>query len=160
IGSTGSSLPNLLSDISYLRGQGGDIIISFGGAAGTELAQACGSVTSLQAQYQAVLNQYRATQLDFDIEGGEEGDSTTYTRRNAALAALQAANPGLTISFTLPSATTGLESSSIGLLQNAISQGVNISIVNLMTMDYGSADSQMGQEAINAANGLHSQLAN
>jgi len=160
IGSTGSSLPNLLSDISYLRGQGGDIIISFGGAAGTELAQACGSVSSLQAQYQAVVNQYSATHLDFDIEGGEEGDSTTYTRRNAALAALQAANPGLTISFTLPSSTTGLESSSIGLLQNAISQGVNISIVNLMTMDYGSADSQMGQEAINAANGLHSQLAN
>ncbi|EFH83217.1 carbohydrate binding domain-containing protein [Ktedonobacter racemifer] len=151
-------LPNLDSDISYLRSQGGDIIISFGGAAGQELAQTCSTVSSLQAQYQAVINQYHATHLDFDIEGGEQGDSTTYTRRNTALAALQAANPGLTISFTLPSATTGLLSDSLGLLNNAVSHGVNFNIVNLMTMDYGSPDSQMGQESINAANGLHSEL--
>ncbi len=151
-------LPNLTSDISYIRSQGGDIIISFGGAAGEELAETCTTVSSLQAQYQAVINQYSATHLDFDIEGGEQGDSTTYTRRNQALAALQAANPGLTISFTLPSATTGLLSDSLGLLNNAVAEGVNFNIVNLMTMDYGSADSQMGQEAINAANGLYSEL--
>ncbi|GHO70343.1 hypothetical protein KSC_092350 [Ktedonobacter sp. SOSP1-52] len=151
-------LPNLDSDISYLRAQGGDIIISFGGEAGQELAQTCSTVSSLQAQYQAVINQYHATHLDFDIEGGEQGDSTTYTRRNTALAALQTANPGLTISFTLPSATTGLLSDSLGLLNNAVSHGVNFNIVNLMTMDYGSPDSQMGQESINAANGLHSEL--
>lgn len=156
---TGTYLPHLDSDISYIRSQGGDIIISFGGAAGQELAQTCTSVSSLQAQYQAVVTKYSASHLDFDIEGGEQGDSTTYTRRNAALKALQAANPGLTISFTLPSATTGLLSDSLGLLSNAASQGVNFNIVNLMTMDYGSPDSNMGQEAINAANGLHSELA-
>lgn len=155
---TSTYLPNLTSDISYVRSQGGDIIISFGGAAGQELAQTCGDAGSLQAQYQAVINQYGATHLDFDIEGGEQGDSTTYDRRDTALAALQAANPGLTISFTLPSATTGLLSDSLGLLNNAISHGVNFNVVNLMTMDYGSPDSQMGQEAINAANGLYGQL--
>ncbi len=157
---TGTYLPHLDSDIQYIRSQGGDVIISFGGQTGEELAQACTSASSLQAQYQAVINQYSATHLDFDIEGGEQGDSTTYDRRNTALAALQSANPGLTISFTLPSATTGLLSDSLGLLNNAVSHGVNFSIVNLMTMDYGSADSQMGQEAINAANGLHSELQN
>src|SRR5258708_29147197 len=47
-------LPNLDSDISYIRSQGGDIIISFGGAAGQELAQTCSSASSLQAQYHAV----------------------------------------------------------------------------------------------------------
>lgn len=155
---TSTYLPHLDSDISYIRSQGGDIIISFGGEAGQELAQTCSTVSSLEAQYQAVINQYSVTHLDFDIEGGEQGDSTTYTRRNQALAALQAANPGLTISFTLPSATTGLLSDSLGLLNNAVAEGVNFSIVNLMTMDYGSPDSQMGQEAINAANGLHSEL--
>jgi hypothetical protein len=157
---TSTYLPNLDSDISYIRGQGGDIIISFGGEAGQELAQTCSSSSTLQAQYQAVVTKYNAMHLDFDIEGGEQGDSTTYDRRNIALAALQAANPGLTISFTLPSATTGLLSDSLGLLNNAVSHGVNFNVVNLMTMDYGSADSQMGQEAINAANGLHSELQN
>jgi Carbohydrate binding domain/Glycosyl hydrolases family 18 len=157
---TSTYLPNLTSDIQYIRSQGGDVIISFGGEAGQELAQTCSSASSLQAQYQAVINQYSATHLDFDIEGGEQGDATTYDRRDSALAALQAANPGLTISFTLPSATTGLLSDSLGLLNNAVSHGINFSIVNLMTMDYGSADSNMGQEAINAANGLYSELQN
>jgi hypothetical protein len=157
---TGTYLPNLDSDIQYIRNQGGDVIISFGGQAGQELAMTCSSASSLQAQYQAVINQYHVTHLDFDIEGGEQGDSTTYDRRNTALAALQQANPGLSISFTLPSATTGLLSDSLGLLNNAVSHGVNFSIVNLMTMDYGSADSQMGQESINATNGLYGELQN
>ncbi len=155
---TGIYLPHLDSDIQYIRSQGGDVVISFGGEAGQELAQTCSSASSLQAQYQAVINQYNVTHLDFDIEGGEQGDSTTYDRRNTALAALQQANPGLIISFTLPSATTGLLSDSLGLLNNAIAHGVNFSVVNLMTMDYGSPDSQMGQESINAANGLYSEL--
>ncbi|GCF10001.1 carbohydrate binding domain-containing protein [Dictyobacter arantiisoli] len=155
---TGTYLPHLDSDISYVRSQGGDVIISFGGQAGQELAQTCSSASSLQAQYQAVVTKYAARHLDFDIEGGEQGDATTYDRRNIALSALQAANPGLTISFTLPSATTGLLNDSLGLLRNAVSHGVNFNVVNLMTMDYGSADSAMGQEALNAANGLYSEL--
>ena len=157
---TGTYLPHLDSDISYIRGQGGDVIISFGGAAGQELAVTCGTVSSLQAQYQAVINKYSASHLDFDIEGGLQGDSTSYTRRNQALAALQHANPGLTISFTLPSTTSGLLSDSLGMLNNAVSAGVNFNVVNLMTMDYGSPNSQMGQASINAANGLYSQLHN
>lgn len=155
---TGQFLPNLDSDIQFIRSQGGDVIISFGGAAGQELALTCSDPTSLQAQYQAVINKYHVNHLDFDIEGGTEGDQTSYNRRNIALAALQKANPGLVISFTLPSATTGLLDTSIGLLNNAKSNGVNFSIVNLMAMDYGSADSMMGQEAINAANGFFNQL--
>lgn len=155
---TSTYLPDLDSGIQYVRSQGGDVIISFGGQDGQELAQACDNASDLQAQYQAIINQYKVTRLDFDIEGGEEGDATSYTRRNTALAALQKANPGLSISFTLPSATTGLLDTSIGLLSNAISQGVTISIVNLMTMDYGSPDSQMGQDAVNAANHFYSQL--
>ena len=94
------------------------------------MAQTCSSASSLQAQYQAVINQYSVTHLDFDIEGGEQGDSTTYDRRSTALAALQAANPGLTISFTLPSATTGLLSDSLGLLNNAVSHGEIFSLSN------------------------------
>lgn len=155
---TSTYLQHLDSDISYIRSQGGNIIISFGGQAGQELAQTCTDVSSLQAQYQAVINQYKVTHLDFDIEGGAQGDATTYDRRNTALAALQAANSGLTISFTLASLTTGLLSDSLGLLNNAVSHGVNFQVVNLMTMDYGTPNSNMGQGSIDAANGLYSEL--
>ena len=156
--SWGGSTPTLTSDLSYIRSHGGDVMISFGGEAGTELALACKNVSSLQAQYQSVINTYKVSHLDFDIEGGTEGDVTSYTRRNTALAALQKANPGLTIDFTLPSNPTGPTSDDMGLLNNAKAKGVHFSIVNLMTMDYDGPDTHMGKDAIEAANAMYSKL--
>jgi chitinase len=154
----GGSTPTLASDLSYIRSHGGDVRISFGGAAGTELALACTNTTALQAAYQKVVNTYKVSHLDFDIEGGTEGNVSSYTRRNIALAALQKANPGLTIDFTLPSDPTGPTSQDMGLLNNAKAKGVNIRVVNLMTMDYNGPDSHMGAEAIKAANALFGKL--
>ncbi|HXA14361.1 MAG TPA: hypothetical protein VNW23_04480, partial [Opitutaceae bacterium] len=51
--------------INSLRAAGGDVIISFGGAAGNELADSCTSVANIQAQYQAIINKYNVTALDF-----------------------------------------------------------------------------------------------
>lgn len=155
---TQTAFPHLDSDIRAVQRAGGDAIISFGGAAGQELALTCQDPVSLQAQYQRVINRYHATRLDFDIEGGTEGDFTSYNRRNIALAALQRANPGLVISFTLPAATFGLLDTSIGLLNNAKMHGVHFSIVNIMPFDFGPPDNMMGQEAINSANGFFQQL--
>jgi len=153
-------LPNLDSDIQTVRSQGGDVIVSFGGEAGTELAQSCTSVSSLEAQYQSIITHYNVSRLDFDIEGAASSDTASIDLRNKALAALQSANPGLQIDYTLPVLPTGLVSDGISLLQNAISNGVNVNIVNIMTMDYGSSfpGNQMGQNAVNAATSLYSQL--
>src|SRR5215471_11361017 len=49
---------SMAGSINNLRAIGGDVIISFGGAGGQELALTCGSVSSLEAQYQAVINKY------------------------------------------------------------------------------------------------------
>lgn len=152
-------LPNLDSDIQTLRSEGGDVIVSFGGEAGSELAQTCGSESALQAQYQSIIDHYQVSHIDFDIEGPAVTDSASIDLRNKTLVALQAANPGLVISYTLPVLPTGLVSSGISLLQNAISNGVNVSKVNIMTMDYGSSFSnEMGQDAVDAGNSLFSQL--
>lgn len=56
------------SIVNTIRGAGGDVIASFRGAGGIELALDCPSVIALQAQYQAVINQFNITHLDFDIE--------------------------------------------------------------------------------------------
>lgn len=152
-------LPNVDSDIAYVRSRGGDVIVSFGGEAGTELAQSCTSVSSLEAQYQSIISYYNVSRIDFDIEGAAVTDTASINLRNQALAALQAANPGLTIDYTLPVLPTGLVSSGISLLQNAIADGVKLNIVNIMAMDYGSAfSSEMGQDAVQAGNSLFSQL--
>jgi len=75
--------------IDALRSAGGDVIISFGGASGVELAGTCTSVSNIQAQYQAVINKYGVKMLDFDIEGAAVADTAAIDRRNQALAALQ-----------------------------------------------------------------------
>jgi hypothetical protein len=153
-------LPNLDSDIQSLRSQGGDVIVSFGGEAGTELAQSCTSEGALQAQYQSIIDHYQVSHLDFDIEGPAVTDAASIDLRDRTLAALEAANPGLVVSYTLPVLPTGLVSSGMSLLQNAIADGTRVDRVNIMAMDYGSSfpPNQMGQNAVDASNSLISQL--
>ncbi|HTD22247.1 MAG TPA: carbohydrate-binding protein [Terriglobales bacterium] len=150
----------MLSRINALRSAGGDVIVSFGGANGIELGQACGSAAAVQAQYQAVINKYNVKMLDFDIEGAPIADTAAVDRRNAALAGLQAANPGLIISYTLPVLPSGLTQDGVNLLANAKSHGVKVSVVNIMAMDYGSIanPNTMGQNAIAAANSTLGQI--
>jgi chitinase len=146
--------------INSLRAAGGDVIASFGGAAGTELTS-CSTVASMQTQYQRVIDQLNLTRIDLDIEGATLNNTAANDRRNTALANLQSmyASQGktLTVNYTLPVNPTGLESNSISLLNNAKSHNLNVNAVNIMTMDYGPA-MDMGQAAIQAANALHSQL--
>src|SRR6185369_972845 len=140
---------------------GGDVIISFGGYGGRELAQACATSTDLQAAYQAVADQYGATWLDFDVEGSETNaiaDTAANQRRNLALAAMQAANPNLKVDFTLPASTSGLTQDGLSLLRDAKTAGVNITVVNAMTMDFGGAIADMGTASTGAATGVASQV--
>ena len=156
-------LPNgttMLSLVNGVRSAGGDVVISFGGAAGQELALGCSSPAALQAAYQAVINRYHVNKLDFDIEGGAALDQASVERRSAALRALAAANPGLQISLTLPVLPTGLVDSGVNVLASAVSNRTPVAIVNIMAMDYGGAfnPNAMAQHAINAANATLAQL--
>jgi chitinase len=149
------------SAINNLRASGGDVLVSFGGASGTELGQACGSVSSLQAQYKRVIDTLNLTRVDLDIEGSALNDTGANDRRNQALAALQqqyaSSGKHLDVDYTLPVDPSGLLSNSLSLLNNAKSRGVDVSVVNIMTMDYGSP-MDMGQAAVSAATALHGQL--
>jgi len=163
-GSTPISQGFMQSDISSLRAQGGDVIASFGGEVGTELATSCGSVSALQAQYQAVINAYNLTHIDFDIEGSTLGNTAANNLRNQAIVGLQraaqSAGKQLTVSLTVPVAASGLLGDGLALVQGAVAAGVNISVVNIMTMDLGgSGDGATGMLAINAAIGLYNQIA-
>lgn len=150
------------AQVLALRAAGGDIVVSFGGAAGTELALACASASQLAAAYQSVIDAYGATHVDVDVEGAALLDSTGNTRRAQAVAKLQQTNPNLVVTYTLPTETTGLAASGLAAVQNAVDHGVKLAAVNLMTMDYaapGDPAGQMGAWAISAATGLHAQLA-
>ncbi|GHK02391.1 hypothetical protein SY2F82_41880 [Streptomyces sp. Y2F8-2] len=150
--------------INNLRASGGDVIASFGGASGTELAQACGTVSALRTQYQRVIDTLNLTRLDFDIEGSALKDTAANDRRNQAIAGLQAAAAAagrkLDIDYTLPTNPDGLDKDGLSLVDNAKSRNVNVNLVNIMTMDYYQNVSDMGSAAVSAATALHTQLGN
>jgi chitinase len=156
----GSGVGAFASQISALQASGGNVIISFGGADGGELAQTCTSVSSLTAAYQNVVNTYGVTRLDFDIEGSVLSDTASTTRRDQALAALQAEDPSVQVDFTLAVAPNGLPTgtgSEYALLQDAQAQGVKVSVVNIMTMDFGNGQNALN-DAESAAQATASQL--
>ncbi|QHC20950.1 chitinase [Streptomyces sp. GS7] len=145
--------------IPDLRKAGGDVRVSFGGANGTELGAACSSAAELAAAYGKVIDQYKLTKVDFDIEGGALPDTAANTRRDQAVAQLQKQHPGLDVSFTLPVMPEGLTQDGVTLLTGAKKDGVKISAVNIMAMDYGSSYSgSMGGYATQAATATQAQL--
>jgi hypothetical protein len=154
---------NLYVDqINTLRASGGDVIVSFGGYNGNELAQTCASVGALQTAYQKVVDTYKLTWLDFDIENGSSNalaDVGANALRNEALAGLQLANPGLRITYTVPVATTGLTAGATALLQDAKAKGVRVDVVNALAMDYGGALGNLGGVDNGAAGAVQVQVA-
>ncbi|TDT98750.1 glycosyl hydrolase family 18 (putative chitinase) [Streptomyces sp. 846.5] len=153
-----SSLGAFTSQVNSLKSAGGNVIVSFGGAAGGEIAQTCTSVSSLTAAYANVVKTYGITRLDFDIEGDYLNNTAANSRRDQALAALQKSNPSVQVDYTLPVAPNGLESNALTLLKDAKSKGVNVNLVNIMTMDFGDGENALN-DAESAANATEKQLA-
>jgi chitinase len=154
------------AQVSAVRQQGGDVMVSFGGAAGKELAQVITNVKQLENAYQTVITDYNLTQIDFDIEGAAEANHASINRRFRAVAALEqqaaAAGRPLNVWLTLPALPTGLDGEGMYVMQAALKYGVRLAGVNLMTMDYGNSvapnPDEMGQYAVQAAQGLFGQL--
>jgi ricin-type beta-trefoil lectin protein len=158
----GSGVGAFASQISAIQAGGGNVIISFGGEAGGELAQTCTNVSQLTAAYQNVVTTYGVTRLDFDIEGSVLSDTAATSLRDQALAALQAEDPAVQVDFTLAVSPQGLPTgtgSEYALLQDAKAKGVKVSVVNIMTMDFGAGSNDLA-DAESAAQGTAGQLSN
>lgn len=146
--------PGVSGAIDSARSAGAQVIVSFGGASGVELAQSCTDQTQLTAAYQSVINTLGVNHVDFDIEGAAIADTTSVNRRFAAIRALESANPGLVVSVTIPTLPSGPDNNGQTFLRDAQSAGARIDLINVMTMDYyGTWDSnpQMGSYATQAA---------
>lgn len=151
---------NIAAFIQQVRAKGADVLIALGGYDGVELAQSCTDVPSLQAAYQVVVDKYKLKVLDLDIEHTAIEDPVSIDRRSQALKALAAANSGLQINYTLPATPAGLTDLSVNVIKSAVKFGTPLSIVNLMTMDYGAPvlTGAMGPNAVAAAGGAQQQL--
>ncbi|MEV5847907.1 chitinase [Streptomyces sp. NPDC051985] len=158
-GTTAIGSSAVKSRISALKEGGATVRVSFGGASGKELATTCSSASKLAAAYGAALDAAGSTQADFDIEGDTLTDSDSVALRSEAIAQLQKDRPDLEVSFTLPVMPSGLDSDGLALLESANKYDVQVSTVNIMTMNYGeSYDEDMGDYAVTSAKATQKQL--
>ncbi|QAV71245.1 glycosyl hydrolase family 18 [Salinibacterium sp. UTAS2018] len=151
--------------IARLQQQGGDVGVSFGGLLNDELATGCTDHDALVAAYSSVLDRYASTTIDLDIEGENLSDTAAGERRAAAIASLQesrrAAGDDLAVWLTLPAATFGLTEDGTTAVAQMLDAGVDISGVNIMTMNFGEsmdAGETSGDASIRALQETHRQL--
>jgi hypothetical protein len=156
------------SDISTIQANGGNVIPSFGGFTaddqGTEIADSCTNVASIAAAYESVITTYNVPRIDLDTEDNSLTNTAGIDRRNQAIAMVEswAASNGRTLqfSYTLPTTTSGLDTTGLAVLKSAVKYNARIDVVNLMTFDYyDGATHEMGTDAENATTGLYNQLA-
>lgn len=138
--------------IEQVRKNGGDVICSFGGAAGSELGVYTTNTDELFKKYRDVIEQYDFTSLDFDIEGGAIGDWAANKRRAEALKQVQKQYPKINISLTVPVSPIGISEDVLRLVEMT-----PCSIVNIMAMDYGLGRGNMADYAIKAAKAVRKQ---
>lgn len=163
---TDSTSKYISDSIHAYQAAGGDVIISFGGEAGS-LAPSCSTSADMEKALETVVDANGVRHLDFDIEGAYAsiGNNDPYhiNLRSQAIAALQQAqaskNAPVDISLTLPIMPTGLTNDGLNVLDSAIANGVALSRVNGMTMDYGiEPPPEMGTAAEQAATALQGQI--
>jgi hypothetical protein len=145
--------------IGAIRAAGGDVAVSFGGWSGKKLGVSCHSSSALAAAYQKVISAYSLRAIDVDIEHTEILSAAARSRVVAALASVQAANPGLEISITIGSAEAGPEAAGRSLITSAAAAGLRPTAWTVMPFDFGAPSTDMGHASIRAVEALAGILA-
>jgi hypothetical protein len=155
------------SDIADIQAHGGNVIPSFGGYTAdtttTDIADSCTSVPAIAAVYESLITTYNVPRIDLDVEADSLTNTAGINRRNEAIAMTEAwaaaHHRQIQFSYTLPTFPTGLTSTGLAVLQNAVADGARISTVNLLTFDYYLGTQQdMVADTESAAAGLFGQL--
>ena len=111
-----------------------------------------------------MINKFKVTKIDFDIEGTTAlNDTATNRRRDTAIRNLEQKFPKLEVSLTIPVGLSGINTNPTygkrsAFLKLAKTTATCIDVVNVMTMNYGSAVSDMGAAATTAARESMAQI--
>jgi chitinase len=150
-----SSDTQVASVINEVRSDGGDVIVSAGGYDGTKLGQVCGTAAATAAAYQQVIDAYGLHAFDFDIEEPEIENTAAVDNELGAAQILQADNPGLFISITMPGIATGANYFGQQLMDEAESIGFTPDDYTIMPFDGGFAN---GAAQVTALQDFNAQL--
>lgn len=155
------------SDISQIQAAGGNVVPSFGGysadSTGTDIADSCTNVSAIAGQYEKVITTYNLTRIDLDIEANSLTNSAGITRRDEAVAKVEAwaktNNRKVQFTYTMPVTPTGLSGPGVNVVKDAKAHGAYIRAVTAMTFDYYIGTTrEMATDTETAAQGVFNQL--
>ncbi len=148
-----------LDQITEIRKRGGDVIVSFGGEAGRELAIVEEDPVALEKEYQSILDRYHFTWLDFDIEGSnleKNPQASERAQRRARRTSEEKSRPDHLVHP--PRRSRWNFPSLPALLADAKAKGVRVHSANIMVMYFGKrftgkgkSEGQLGIESANTA---------
>lgn len=134
-GNDGGQYENIKKTIKNLKQLGGVYTISVGGQLGDAPWVVTNNTTRLEEFYQDIIDTYNIKRLDLDIEESNQGE--TANKANAkAIKKIQDKN-NTEIVLTIPIMPSGWQDKQIKIIKAYLDEGVNISLINSMTMCYG-----------------------
>jgi chitinase len=147
------------SDVNAFIANGGHVKASFGGADGTYVESKCTTAASWAKAIESFVDATGITDLDFDIEQSPVmTDAVNQMRGQALRLAQQARNIKVSLTIAAGDPSSGLDSSNLSVVMGCVNAGVQLSHVNLMTMDYGNSSAPVAPVAISSLNAVHGQL--
>lgn len=121
--------------LENLRNRGGDFAISIGGQVGDAPWVVSQNQNALENFYKEIISTYSLKRLDLDIEeSNQDQDQNIINAR--AIKAVQD-DTGIEITLTIPIMPSGWEQKQINIINAYLDAGVDIAIINSMTMCYG-----------------------
>lgn len=156
------SLESRLPLVENIRANGGDVIVSFGGSHGVDLAENAETPQALAALYQSVIDMYDLSFIDVDIDGTKDENAVKIKKQAEALALLkETSKKDLKISVTLSANVNGFDVDSQFIVESFLAASFSPDLVNLLTLDFENVenpDSAMGSYVISAATGAYKAL--
>ena len=130
-----SQYQGINSSLQKLREKGGDFAISIGGQLGDAPWVVTQNKEKLKAFYIDIIKTYNLKRLDLDIEESNQDAKQNLT--NAQVIKEVQDETNVEITLTIPIMPNGWQEKQTNLLHAYISAGVDIALINSMTMCYG-----------------------
>ena len=160
-GNDGYQYPKIKQTINDLKNLGAGITISIGGQLGDAPWIVTNDVDKLASFYKDVIQTYDVKRLDLDIEESNQVQSGNIANAKAIKKVQD--ETGIDIVLTIPIMPNGWQDKQINIIKAYLDQGVQISLINSMTMCYGGglyAGEDYGDASIRAIENSVQQMKN
>ena len=125
----------IVESLESLRAKGGDFAISIGGQIGDAPWVVTQNQSALEKFYLDIIKTYKLKRMDLDIEESNQDQNQNII--NARAIKNVQTKTGVEITLTIPIMPHGWEQKQINIINAYLDAGVDIHLINSMTMCYG-----------------------